>query len=277
MIAPAGPPWRRERPLAIAHRGQRATRPEQTLEAYRTAIELGADGIEVDVQLTRDGRLAMIHDLTLDRTTNGHGLLAEMDWSELRRLDAGSWFGPEFAGCTIPSLDETLDLATAAGVVLCVEIKGEPARAVATATAVARVIRARDLFGRVFVSSFDHQALAVARRAAPRLLLAPERLPESALPDPEIAVAQATALGAAVLQHRWEALTREVVDALHLAGVAVWSWPIDTTESVAHSVAVGVDGVIGDDVSVLLRDLDERSPAERDRHAPSSIRSSARP
>jgi glycerophosphoryl diester phosphodiesterase len=252
--------WILEAPLAIAHRGQRSSFPEQTLEAYAAAIELGADGIECDVQVTRDGRLAMIHDLTVDRTTNGRGRVADHEWAELARLDAGSWFGPGFGDCRVPSLEETLELAVAAGIVLCVEVKGEPADARRTAAAVAGMIRARDLVDQVFVSSFDHDALAVVRAMLGRPLLAPERLPEAGPPDEPAAVVQATALGAAVLQHRWEDLTRGVVDALHGAGVAVWTWPIDSFESIERSVASGADGVIGDDVTLLLEGLG-RPPA----------------
>lgn len=255
-------PWRRTAPLAIAHRGQRATVPEQTLEAYLAAIDLGCDGIECDVQRTRDGRLAMIHDLTLDRTTDGHGPVAAIDWEDLRRLDAGSWFDPSFVGCRVPSLDDTIDLAVAAGVTLCVEIKGTAAEGPKTAAAVAAVVRDRGLLDRVFVSSFDHAALAEASRVAGRAtLLAPERLPEAGPLDAATAVAQAMALGATVLQHRWEDVTREVVDALHDAGVAVWSWPTDSLESIRHSVDVGVDGIIGDDVPLLLAGLGRNTPA----------------
>lgn len=247
-------------PLVIGHRGQRATVPEQTLEAYQAAIDLGADGIEVDVQLTRDDRLAMIHDLTLDRTTNGTGPVADLDWETIRTLDAGSWFGAGFAHCRVPSLEETIDLAIGSGVLLCVEIKGERARAVRTATAVARMIRERGLEDQVFVSSFDHVALDAAQADGGRLLLAPERLPPDGPPDARIAVAQASALGATVLQHRWEDITTSVVDALHGVGTAVWTWPIDTRESVRRSVEVGADGIIGDDVAFLLETLG-RTPA----------------
>ncbi len=255
MTRPTGNPWRRSAPLAVAHRGQRATQPEQTLEAYAAAIQLGADGIETDVQMTRDGRLAMIHDLTVDRTTNGHGPVGAHDWADLRRLDAGSWFDPRFAGHQIPSLEETIELVVGAGVMLCVEIKGDSASAPRTAAAVAGLVRERNLLDQVFISSFDHAALAVTTPIVGRPLLAPERLPEAGPSNPRTAVAQATNLRAAVLQHRWEDLTREVVDALHEADVAVWSWPIDSLESIAHSVAVGADGVIGDDVQLLLRGL----------------------
>ncbi|HEU4573260.1 MAG TPA: glycerophosphodiester phosphodiesterase family protein [Candidatus Limnocylindrales bacterium] len=260
MASGRGAAWRRSTPLAIAHRGQRATLPEQTLEAYREAIELGCEGIECDVQRTADGELVMLHDLTLDRTTSGHGPVSAIRFEELRRLDAGSWFGAEFGDLRVPTLDETLELAIAAGVPLCIEIKGTAGDAPGTARAVASRLLERGLLDRAFVSSFDHAALAAAREAAPGILLAPERLPEDGPPDAAAAVAQASALGAAVLQHRWEQLTTEVVDALHDAGASVWAWPIDSLEAVDHSVAVGVDGIIGDDVTLLLAGLG-RTPA----------------
>ena len=255
-------PWRRSRPLAIAHRGQRATFPEQTLEASAEAIRLGADGIETDVQRTRDGQLAMLHDLTLDRTTNGHGPIAGLDWADVRALDAGSWRGERFNGAKVPSLEETIELVVGAGLLLCVEIKGTQEDARGTAVAVARLIRERGLIDQVFISSFDHAALAAARDEAGSPLLAPERLPEGGPPDPDVAVAQASALDAAVLQHRWEDLTPVVVEALHAAGSAVWSWPIDTPASIRRSVELGCDGVIGDDVPLLLEGLGRRAQAD---------------
>lgn len=261
MTQPGANPWRRERPLAMAHRGQRATVPEQTLEAYRAAIELGCEAIECDVQLTGDGVPVMLHDLTLDRTTDGRGPVAAAAWPAVRRLDAGSWFDPAFAGARVPSLDETLDLAQAAGVPLCIEIKGTAADAPRTAAVVAGVLRDRGLLETMVISSFDHAALAAATEAAGRpILLAPERLPESGPADPGAAVAQARALGATVLQHRWEDLTTAVVEALHDAGVGVWSWPIDSLESIEHSVRVGADAIIGDDVPLLLEGLRRFAP-----------------
>lgn len=255
MPAAPGNPWRRPAPLIVAHRGQRATRPEQTIEAYRTAIDLGCEAIECDVQRTRDGRLVMLHDLTLDRTTNGRGPIANRDWEDVRGLDAGSWFDPAWGDCRIPTLDETLELAIAAGVPLCIEIKGTRHETPATAVAVARRLRDGGLLDRMFVSSFDHAALAAGTARVGPLLLAPERLPEHGPADAAAAVAQATALGATVLQHRWEDLTVEVVAALHEAGVAVWAWPVDSQAAIDHSVAVGADGIIGDDVELLRTGL----------------------
>ena len=225
------------------------------MPAYKAAIELGCRAIEADVQLTRDGRLVMMHDLTLDRTTDGTGLVAETECEELRGLDAGSWFAPRFAGTRIPALDEFLDLAVRNDVTLCLEVKGTSATAPATAVALAKALEARDLVDRMFMSSFDHEALAAARSVVPGLLFAPERLPDTAPPNPDEAVRQARASGATVLQHRWEYLTPAVVEALHDADVAVWTWPTDTEESIEVSVRCNADGVIGDDVEWLMGEV----------------------
>src|SRR5215207_10356651 len=117
--------WLREqRPLAIAHRGHSIAYPENTLEAYRKAIELGVEMIECDVNITRDGKLVMMHDPTLDRTTTRSGNVGASTWEEIQRLDAGGKFKPEFAGVRIPSAEETLLLFKEAGIFCCVEVKG---------------------------------------------------------------------------------------------------------------------------------------------------------
>jgi glycerophosphoryl diester phosphodiesterase len=184
-----------------------------------------------------------------------------MDWAEVRALDAGAWRGQRFVGVRIPSLEATIELIVGAGILLCVEIKGTADEAPATAVSVARLIRDRNLLDQVFISSFDHAALAAARAEVGDPLLAPERLPEAGPSDPATAVGQAVALDAAVLQHRWEDLTTEVMDALHAAGTAVWSWPIDTLESIRRSAELGCDGIIGDDVPLLLEGLGRASSA----------------
>src|SRR5689334_7683884 len=102
-------PWLREdRPLSVAHRGHSIGYPENTLEAYRKAIELGVEMIECDVNITSDGKLVMMHDPTLDRTTTGTGRVSAATWKDVQGLDAGGKFKPEFAGVRFPSTEETL-------------------------------------------------------------------------------------------------------------------------------------------------------------------------
>jgi glycerophosphoryl diester phosphodiesterase len=121
-------PWIREyRPLSVAHRGHSIAYPENTLEAYRKAVELGVEMIECDVNITRDGILVMMHDSTLERTTTGSGRVSASTWEDIQRLDAGRKFKPEFAGVKIPSAEETLLLYKEAGILSCFEVKGADA------------------------------------------------------------------------------------------------------------------------------------------------------
>ena len=253
-------PWiGRARPLTIAHRGHSIAVPENTLEAYRRAIELGVDMIECDVNRTKDGVLVMIHDWTLDRTTTATGRVEDLTLDEIRALDAGSRFDPSFAGVRVPTTAETLDLAREAGVVMCFEVKGEtPAHFRRVAEELADLFVAKDALGWAFMSSYDHDALAAAKAKVPELMLAPERLPDdvpAVLPE---AVRQAAALGAEVIQNHWRFVTPELVDALHADGIGIWTWPTTEDEGIIRSLDAGVDGVMGDDVSAMVRLVGER-------------------
>jgi glycerophosphoryl diester phosphodiesterase len=253
-------PWiGRDRPLIIAHRGHSIEVPENTLEAYRRAIDLGVEMIECDVNMTRDGELVMIHDWTLDRTTTARGRVEELTLDEIGGVDAGSPFDPSFAGLRIPTTAETLDLAREAGILMCFEVKGEtPIHYRRVAEALVDLFVAKGALEWAFMSSYDHEALAVAKAKAPELLLAPERLPDDVPADPVEAVRQATALGAPILQNHWRFLTRELVDALHGREVGVWAWPTTEEAEIRVSLDAGVDGVMGDDVAAMVRLVGER-------------------
>lgn len=259
----AANPWRRpERPLVIAHRGHSIALPENTLEAYRRAIELGAEMIEADVHLTRDGTLVMIHDYVLNRTTSGRGRVRDATWEEIQRLDAGGWMDSQFRGLKVPSTASFLDLAQEAGIAVCLEVKGadgEEARAIAEA--LVGELQKRRALGWAFLSSYHHDALALAKRLAPDLLLAPERLPDNQPADPPEAVRQARALGAPVLQYQHMHLTADPIRTLHEADIAVWSWTVNRETEIAGSIALGADGVMGDDVAALVRLADRVRPA----------------
>src|ERR1700716_3392227 len=112
----------RGRVWVVGHRGAMGHCPENTLASFERGLELGADWIELDVHLSRDGALIVIHDETVDRTTNGRGLVCEHTLAELKELDAGAWFGASFAGERVPSLDEVLVWARSKAAVLDIEI-----------------------------------------------------------------------------------------------------------------------------------------------------------
>ena len=118
-------PWiRPKRPIVIAHRGHGVAAPENTLIAYQLAHEAKAEMIETDVNITKDGHLVIVHDWFLGRTTDIKGMVHEYTLEEIRKADAGSWFDPKYAGERIPTLEEALNFAKKAGMLMCFEVKG---------------------------------------------------------------------------------------------------------------------------------------------------------
>ena len=255
-------PWLRDyRPLSVAHRGHSIAYPENTLEAYRKAIELGIEMIECDVNVTSDGKLVMMHDPTLDRTTTGSGRVSASSWEEIQRLDAGGKFKPEFAGARIPSTEETLLLYKEAGILSCFEVKGaDRDESNRIALGLVELFVKHDMLGTAFMSSYHHEAMQLAISRCPELLLAPERLPDDAPADPPEALRQAKAFPSPVIQHQYTVLTAEVVHLLHENQIAVWSWPTTDEASLVFSIDVGADALMGDDVQLMLEVLNRMRP-----------------
>ena len=262
-------PWLREyRPLSVAHRGDSIAYPENTLEAYRKAIELGVDMIECDVNITRDGKLVMMHDVTLDRTTSGSGRVSAATWDEIQQLDAGGKFKPEFAGVRVPLAEETLLLYKEAGILSCFEVKGADGdESDRIALGLVDLFVKHNMLDTAFMSSYHHEALLLAKSDCPELLLAPERLTDDAPPDPPEAVRQAQLFPAPVLQHQYTVLTADVVRVLHENEIAVWSWSTTDEASLLFSLEVGADALMGDDVQLMMQVLDRLRPTEGNRSA----------
>ncbi len=166
-----------DRPWIFAHRGACRVAPENTLPAFQAAIDLGADGIELDVQYSSDGKLVVIHNPTLDKTTNGEGRVTAHTFEELRALDAGAWFAPQFAGTPIPTLDEVLALARGK-LLVNIELKALDAPTVDLGVDVVARVRAHAMADQVVISSFNPLALRRAKKAGPEiecaLLTAPD-------------------------------------------------------------------------------------------------------
>jgi glycerophosphoryl diester phosphodiesterase len=255
-------PWLREyRPLAVAHRGHSIAYPENTLEAYRKALELGIEMIECDVNVTRDGKLVMMHDSTLDRTTTGTGRVSEATWEEIQGLDAGGKFKPEFAGVKVPSTEETLSLYKEAGILSCFEVKGADAdEADRIALGLVELFIKHKMLDKAFLSSYHHESILLAQSKCPELLVAPERLPDDAPADPPEAVRQAKIFSAPVLQHQYTVLSADVVRLLHENEIAVWSWSTTDEPSLVLSIELGADALMGDDVQLMLEVLNRMRP-----------------
>jgi glycerophosphoryl diester phosphodiesterase len=215
------------------------------MAAFRGALAAGAPAIECDVQRTRDGRLVVIHDQTVDRTTDGRGHVAALTFEDLRRLDAGRWFGPGFAGERIPALDEVLDLVRGRAVAL-LEIKNGPMFYEGIEPQIADALRRHGMAEAALVMSFDHPAVRTMRAAAPDV--ATGIVYSARLVD---AVAAARAADADALCPAWGLLTGGAVAEAHDAGLGVFPWTIDDEEAMRRCLAWGVDGVTSNDVRLL--------------------------
>jgi glycerophosphoryl diester phosphodiesterase len=237
-------------PWVIAHRGASGTAPENTMAAFRRATELGARFIETDLHLSRDGAIVAIHDPTLDRTTSGRGPVMAHSLEELRTLDAGSWFSPEFAGEQIPTLDEILGFAAQADVNLYLEIKGESGYGIERALVAA--LRGRVEAMRVVVLSFDPPTLELVRRL--------DRVIMTGLlwdDDPANAVERAMHIGARQLAPRGDSVNAELVADAHTNGLQVVTWTINAPEHIRALAAAGVDGIMSDYPDRVLAVLNE--------------------
>lgn len=145
--------------IIIAHRGASGYAPENTIPAFKKALEMGAEGIELDVHLTKDGELVVIHDPVINRTSNGQGMIKDFTLDELKGFDFGSWFSDEFAGATIPTLEEVLCLIKGWDGLLNIEIKSGPIIYPDIERKLLDMVEKYDFKDKVIFSSFNHYSL----------------------------------------------------------------------------------------------------------------------
>ena len=251
-----------------AHRGHSLGAPENTLAALNAAADLGATVAEMDVVLTRDREIVLLHDETIDRTTNGHGRAADLDLSALQRLDAGAWFAPQFAGTPVPTLREVLATARSRDIGLLIEIK-EREQLDTIIDRLGRLLESEKAIDDVLVISFDHPSLVRLRARFPTIRT--EIITHARDADP---VAMARRAGAASVSIEWDMFSAEDAGALHAAGIAVRvtlprperlalrrSYGYDDEARVAAQLAAGhIDVVAGDDTAYLRRLVDAAAP-----------------
>ena len=234
------PPW------FIAHRGYRAKYPENTLVAFRAALEAGVQMIELDVVLSRDRKLVVIHDATLERTTNGAGAVGDHTLAQLKQLDAGGWFHPRFAGEKLPELYEVLDLADGR-VFINIEIKPHAYESHHPPDAVEQqiidLIDRRKITDRVLLSSFD---LSLLQHLA-TLETAPALGMISRNPADQQTLENCKQLNIVSWHPNHQILTSEQVKRMHAHNIRVFPYNADTGEEIARVLEMEVDGVISSD------------------------------
>ena len=225
------------RPWIIGHRGAPAHAPENTMASFRKAVELGATFIETDLRLSHDARFVIMHDATLDRTSNGRGLVRDFTLAQLRELDAGSWYGCEFAGEKIPTMEEVLEFAREADVVFYLEVKHEAGWGVHHG--IVSALRAANDPARTVVISFDRHMLEKLRKLDAGLLTG--FLFETPL---EKAVEKAQAIGVRQILPRADLVTRELLSEAHEAGLQVVTWTVNEAVEMERLIAMGVNGIM---------------------------------
>jgi glycerophosphoryl diester phosphodiesterase len=231
--------------LAIAHRGASGHAPENTFAAFRKAIAMGAGFIETDLQLSRDARFVAIHDATVNRTTNGQGAVHDLTLAELRRLDAGSWFGSEFAGERIPTIEEILEFAKKHDVVFYLEMK--PSGSWGSEHALISALRESGEIARTVVISFDPVILAGVRKIEPTVMTG--LLFEGQISDP---VAKAIEIGARQVAVRGSLVTPRLLKEARQRDLQVVCWTVNHPGHMRLLVEAGVDGIISDYPDRLL-------------------------
>lgn len=229
-----------------AHRGGASQGPENTLPAVADAIAAGFDYVEVDIRLTADGVPVLMHDRTVDRTTNGHGAVSSLTSATIRRLDAGVGFGPDHAGTAVPTLDEFLDLLASSRARALVELKGEwEAEDVAD---VVSALESRGLDRRVALSSFDVRTLGHVEAASP---VVSSLLILRTLPSDVVTAAKQLDVRGIVADHAAIEERPEVIDQLRSAGIRVVVYTLNDDREWGEAIALGVDGIITDDPASL--------------------------
>jgi glycerophosphoryl diester phosphodiesterase len=227
--------------------------PENTLPAFATALEMGADGIELDVHCSKDGQLVVIHDFTVDKTTNGQGKVRDFTAVELAQLDAGSSFSPHFAGVGVPTLAQVFDLVGQRCRVN-VEIKSEAYDdGGGEVEPLVELIQQRNLYDQVIVSSFNPITLIKLRWADPKVKLG--LLYATDLP-PHLRQAWFTSIIQPEALHPYHRL----VDASHLAwaqmrGCAVNTWTVNEIAEARRLAKLGVDVIMTDVPDVMIKAL----------------------
>jgi len=244
-------------PVRIAHRGASGVSPENTNAAIEIAIQSGVDVVEIDVHGTSDGRVVVIHDANLNRTTDGRGFVKGKTLDQIRQADAGHWYGSAFSGERVPLLEEAIEI-TRHRALLLIEIKGD-----FLTEKILQIVDEMDASDHVFVQSFNPETIRRIRLLNPSI---PTALIVGKLPSTPSRVRarkmvrQVLEVGANALTLWHATLTPSFFEEMRKRAVAVWVWTVDEEIIMRDMVQMGVQGIITNypqRLNAVLRDLEE--------------------
>lgn len=229
--------WQKEgRILNIAHRGASGWAPENTLAAFSKALEIGADAVELDLHRSRDGHLVVIHNGIVDRTTGSGGIVADMSLKELKSLDAGAQFRPDFSGQQIPTFQEVIELVKGKAKI-CAELKVKGIE-----KDVVQTIEQNNLKDEVIVISFLHQSLKEVKQLDAQIstgmLVGIGKVTRAPL-----LVRKAREISADVVMLPWSFTTAELVEGVHKEDLFITVWTVDEALEMNRLIKIGVDGI----------------------------------
>lgn len=249
-------------PLIVAHRGASAAAPENTLAAFRRAVEVGAEGIEFDVRLSADGVAAVIHDETLRRVGGRGDAVSDLTATHLKNIDVGSWFNrkfpaladPEFERQTVPTLKETLSFLENFPGRIYIELKCGGKDSAGLTRAVAEQIADSRLFGRIIIKCFELSVIPEMRRLLPGVTTAALFAPRimNMLRKERYIVDLASEFGADELSLHRSLVSRSLTTKAHAAHMPVTVWTVDSARWVERARALGVAAVVTNDPRKLL-------------------------
>lgn len=238
-------------PKVISHRGANKYAPQNTIPAFKKSLELGIDGFETDVHLTKDGVPVLCHNYTIDETSNSHGKICEKTLSELKQYDFGAYFSPKFKGTEIPTLDEFLSLVETSDIsVLNIELKNPEQGETSIVKDTLDLVKKHNLFDRLIISSFNPKLLVEAKELDEKCktgyLYSPNQkitYTNKMLTHP---VQFAKSIGADALHPMSLYVTKKYVYNAHEAGLLVNPWTVDSAKSIEKMIGCEVDGIITD-------------------------------
>jgi len=236
--------------LIYAHRGFSSIYPENTLSAFKAAIDSGADGIETDIHLSRDGVIVITHDEDIKRVSNGEGMVKDMSYEELLKYDFGSWKNKRFKGEKIPTLLELLDLIEATDMVLNIEIKMGFVMYPEIEEKALALVTERGMLDRVIFSSFNHYSLDKIKKLNPSAKVAP--LYSEGIFEPHN---YAKTLDAYAIHPSKSVIFMPIVEECHKLKIKVNVWTVDKITTAKKLEKMGVDAIITNYPLELIKSL----------------------